>query len=373
MRSISVIQKDARDIQGLTERHVSLLNGQPIHYAIVKGQYPVFDTKRNSDYVLVQKKAISFNYRDRALALMVQQKLDSMPVGNTGLYAIGSEFAGIIVETGDEVTAFKPGDRVISNCQYPEWPAKNVHPGVATNQSSREYEVLHETKLVKMPDNMLFEQGAAFTIGAQTAYSMIERLDIAPNSKVLVTAGNSNTSLFILHKLFQRNDIKIYTTVRHGESRNQLEKVGYPLTNIFIIPDELNDFSHSKEVAEDIKATGTFDYVLDPFMDTNLSRLMQVMNYNGKYISCGLSQQNDPTVYKSWHISVFAMIIMKNISVIGNCLGDKKHLLDALADFEKGTYHVLIRDVIESGDVKKFFEDSFLNKIELGKVVFSYS
>lgn len=372
MRSISVIQKDAKEISELSERHVLMLYDQPIHYAIVKSQYPVFDMKRNANYVLVQKKAISFNYRDRSFALMVQQKLDSMPASKTGFYAIGSEFAGIVVEVGAEVTAFQPGDRVISNCQYPTRPAKDIHSGVATNQSSREYEVLHETKLVKMPDNMSFEQGASFTIGAQTAYSMVDRLDIKSGSKVLVTAGNSNTSLFILHKLFQRTDLKIYSTVRQVESRNQLEKLDYPLVNIFIIPDDLKDFSQNNEVADDIKATGMFDYVLDPFMDTNLSRLMQIMNYNAKYISCGLSQQSDSSAYKSWHISVFAMLILKNISVIGNCLGDKKHLYDALLDFEKGRYQVLIRDVIDEGDVKKFFEGSFLNKNELGKVVFSY-
>src|SRR5205085_1699745 len=114
-----------------------------------------------------------------------QRKLNEMPFSSQNKCAIGSEFSGTVMEVGSQVTQFKKGDRVIGNGQYPFTYKKDVPAGLPTTQASAQLEIFREEKLLKMPENMPFEVGAAFTIGAQTTYAMIKRLQIQENKAVL--------------------------------------------------------------------------------------------------------------------------------------------------------------------------------------------
>ena len=86
--------------------------------------------------------------------------------------AAGHETCGIVVELGEGVTEFQPGDKVTvecfshcgrcvycrkghyNHCLERKWVSDNTHGGFA------EYTVAHASGLFKLPDSMSFEEGA---------------------------------------------------------------------------------------------------------------------------------------------------------------------------------------------------------------------
>ncbi|MCZ6681099.1 MAG: alcohol dehydrogenase catalytic domain-containing protein [Candidatus Poribacteria bacterium] len=86
--------------------------------------------------------------------------------------AAGHETCGIVVEVGEGVTEFQPGDKVTvecfshcgrcvycrtghyNHCLERKWVSHNVHGGFA------EYTTAHASGLFKLPDSMSFEEGA---------------------------------------------------------------------------------------------------------------------------------------------------------------------------------------------------------------------
>ena len=73
-------------------------------------------------------------------------------------FTLGSEGAGIVEAIGEGVEEFKPGDRV----------AYTLHPG-----SYAEANVVPANLLIPLPDDLSFEQGAAFTLQGLTAHYLI--------------------------------------------------------------------------------------------------------------------------------------------------------------------------------------------------------
>ena len=71
---------------------------------------------------------------------------------------LGVDVAGQIQAVGRNVTQFKPGDQVFGTCQG----------------AFGEYVCTPESKLVKKPDNVTFEQAASVPIAACTALHQVE-------------------------------------------------------------------------------------------------------------------------------------------------------------------------------------------------------
>ncbi|MDF3074622.1 MAG: NADPH:quinone oxidoreductase, partial [Alphaproteobacteria bacterium] len=87
-------------------------------------------------------------------------------------FAPGHEVAGDITEIGEGVTQFKKGDRVI---------AMIGHGGYADEV------VAAEGSLLKMPDNMSYIDGAAFTMTYGTSYyALKQRGELKPGETLLV-------------------------------------------------------------------------------------------------------------------------------------------------------------------------------------------
>ena len=115
-----------------------------------------------------------------------------------------------------------------------------------------------------------------------------------------------------------------------------------------------------------------FDAIIDPFFDIYVTQLIDFLKYGGKYIFCGFYYQD--ILYKPFkqsnndYFRVLAKCIVKNISLIGNCLGCENDLRDALNNFEKGKYDIVI-DSIYTGDeiVPFFYKSLFIAYRVLGK------
>ena len=155
MKAIVVTQYGGAEVLQLQEKEI----GKP-----GKGQ------------VLVRIEAIGINfveiYKRRGI---IQEKLPSIP---------GSEAAGAIEALGEGVSGFKVGDRV----------AYIHQPGAYAEKS-----VVFAESLIPLPDDISFEQGAAFPLqGATAHYLLHEFRKPKPGDVVLIHAAAGGMGLLLV-------------------------------------------------------------------------------------------------------------------------------------------------------------------------------
>ncbi len=345
------------------------MEGVPITVGLLETDEPIYDVQasENRSGVLIKVRAFSCNYRDKALILQTSLRCQGRPT-----YAfIGSEFVGEVMAVGPAVTTLQVGDRVMADNCYPD----PVQPGIPTQHSSRRYLLLPEAKVIKVPPVMPDEVAAAFSLNAQTAYGMLRRLEIRAGANVLVTSARSNTSLFVLNALKQV-PCKVYvtTTARHFEG--DVAQLG--IKKVIHLDPTLPGFLAHEPMAELLSAIDGFEYVIDPFFDLHLDKVLEVMTTGGKYITCGFYDQYSHITGKNSRYSgkdlreIFGLTIVGNIQLFGNCLGETDDLRRAVADYTLGKFPIVIDSVYRGKQVDTFFERTYMARDRFGKVVYCY-
>lgn len=308
---------------------------------------------------LVQVEAFSCNFRDRAISITSHEQLAQ---GRGRVAFLGSEFFGRVVEVGDDVTGVRVGDRVIPDATYPVRSVPGAAPGIVTNHASRGWLVLHPDQVVAVPDTMGPREGAAFSLGAQTACSMVRRTAVGPGDRALVLSGRSNTSLFIARRLLAAG-VDVHVASR-GPWDAEAAGVLAGATFIDTLTDPWPDLARS------------FDAVFDPFFDLHLGRAVDTLDFGGRYITCGLQGQHRAFAEEATPPGlgeVLTTAIVRNLSLMGNCIGQRRDLLDALDLHEQGVFDPVIDSTWDLGDGVGFVERSFADSGRLGKVVMTYA
>jgi NADPH:quinone reductase-like Zn-dependent oxidoreductase len=287
--------------------------------------------------------------------------------------AFGSEFVGEVVAAGPGAAGVRVGDRVVGNYHYtgPGRPRE----GVPTNQSSRHLQRIPATQLMRVPDSMPDETAAAFALNAQTAYGMIRRAGIEPGARVLVPAGSANLSLFLIAALRHRG-VHVYTTTTRPAAAARLARLG--VREALVVPRGDGEALRRslRELAGDV---GEFDCVLDAFFDLHLEAAAPLIRPFGSYVTCGLAGQSaelrasmagQPRMDAH---AVLCTALVRNLQLVGNCIGLSSDLEAALADHEAGRLETVIDSVHGDDAPAAFVERSFGDADRFGKVVFRYS
>jgi NADPH:quinone reductase-like Zn-dependent oxidoreductase len=348
------------------------MHGLPVTFGVIDTKEPAFDRHASeyADKVLVKVRAFSCNYRDKNLIFKMTTKGPPR-----SFYVLGSEFCGEVVTVGTGVTAVRPGDRVIGNGQYPHSGIEGVRGGLPTNHGSKEYQVFHQAQLLKIPAGMSDEVAAAFPIGAQTTYSMVRKLNLQPGERVLVTAAKSNTALFAINTLRQY-DVQVYATTTSMAFADELSKMG--VREVFHIDPACPHFLRHERMRAFCTDTGGFDAVIDPFFDVHLGKVVSAMAYGGRYVTCGRYDQYASIIGEHftptglpWN-AIMEIAMMKNLHLIGNCIGQTDDLVRALQDYDAGRLPVVIDSLHSQRQVGAFFDRTYNARDRFGKVVYCY-
>lgn len=379
MRNVVVFGGRAEDLKAGTGPievvETGIIGGIPLACGVVHTPDPQFDRKASENRlrVLVKIKAFSCNYRDQALMLMAASK-----GVERSFYVVGSEFVGEVVDMGPEVTGFDTGDRVIGDNSYTGSGvnAQGGLEGVPTNHASKEYQVFHQSKLIPIPNEMPDEVAAAFSIGAQTVYSMIRKLNVTDRSNVLVTAARSNTSLFAINALKQSTE-NIYATTTSMQFERSLKELG--VRGLFQFDRAVESLAQLTGLGEVSTSLGGFDCVFDPFFDLHLEKALDVMAPGGRYITCGLYDQYQSLLGQELEDTaldfkrMLTLVFVKNLQIIGNCIGLTADLSKALEDYAAGSFKVIIDSVFSGHQVGDFFKQTYSAPDRFGKVVYRYT
>lgn len=173
--------------------------------------------------VLVRVHAVSLNYRDLA---MVSGRYPR-PV-KPGLIPT-SDGAGEIVTVGEGVTAFKPGDRVISTF-HPRWFGGPMHATMAHESYGDQQDgwlaqtkVVSQEAVVKFDDALSYEEAATLPCAGLTAWTALTGpVPIRAGHSVLVQ-GTGGVSVFALQLARAVGARVIATTSSNAKAKRLLD------------------------------------------------------------------------------------------------------------------------------------------------------
>jgi len=147
--------------------------------------------------VRVQLKAATLNFRD----LMIVR--GAYPLAAYPLIP-GSDGAGVVLETGADVTRFRPGDRVTTSF-FPHWSegrasrAKFANPlGGGGKGTLAEEIVLPEDALIASPSGLSFAQAASLTCAGTTAWNALFVTGNLKAGDTVVLLGTGGVSIWAL-------------------------------------------------------------------------------------------------------------------------------------------------------------------------------
>ena len=145
------------------------------------------------------------------------------------------------------------------------------------------------------------------------------------------------------------------------------------------IATSLLSLRENRRIEEIVLQTGGFDYVIDPFFDLYLGKVLYTMTMDGKYTTCGrgdlysrmTGQSSFPESKPLQDLMLYASF--HNIQLIGNFLGQTEDLVHAIEDYNAGLLHVTIDSVFRENQVAALFERTYNARDRFGKVVYCYS
>ncbi|NNK11058.1 MAG: NAD(P)-dependent alcohol dehydrogenase [Flavobacteriaceae bacterium] len=216
----------------------------------------------NSKEILIKVIATSVNRTDcanlRAKPAIMRLSMGLFKPRNP---ILGTEFSGEVIETGDEVTAHNPGDKVF---------------GFADSglRSYAEYLLLQPSiAFAKVPQSINMQQAAGCIEGMHYAYNIINKISLNPGDQVLVNGATGGIGTAAL-QLLQYLGMKI-TAVCNTDNIELARSLGA----IEVIDWQKEDFTQSDK---------TYHAVFDVAGKSTFGKCRHLIRPGGAYISSEL-------------------------------------------------------------------------------------
>ncbi len=152
------------------------------------------------DEILVQVHAASLNPIDTMIPKGTFKAILRFQLPAT----LGSDLAGVVVEVGNRVTRFKPGDAIFASIF-------DLGTGALA-----EFVVVPENAAAHKPANLDFVQAASIPMVGLTSWQALkERANLKPGQKVFIPAGSGGIGTFAI-QLAKHLGAKVGTTTSTG-------------------------------------------------------------------------------------------------------------------------------------------------------------
>lgn len=175
--------------------------------------------------VLVRVHAVSLNFRDLAM-LRGRYPRKCVP----GLIPV-SDAAGEIVAIGEEVEAFKVGDRVIG-AFHPRWFGGEMPSTIATDSYGAESDgwlcelkALSQEAVVRLPDALSYEEGSTLPCAGLTAWTALTGPTPMRAGHTVLVQGSGGVSIFAL-QLAHAVGATVIATTSSARKAEQLRALG---------------------------------------------------------------------------------------------------------------------------------------------------
>ena len=240
----------------------SQITGMKAYYSIayggsessVYGDLP--DPAAGAGQLLIDVKAVSINPVD----WKIKQGAARLVTGFRFPRIFGTDFAGIVRETGEGVTAFKPGDRVYGSRST----VFNRHGALA------QLRAVDQDHVRPVPGKMSLEEAASLPVAALTALNGLRKCGVGAGTSVLINGGTGGVGHFAVQIARARGAV---VTATCSETNSDLARS--------FGADETKGYSR-EELAG---CTTKFDAIMDAYGKMDLSLVRHLLKRGGTYAS----------------------------------------------------------------------------------------
>jgi NADPH:quinone reductase-like Zn-dependent oxidoreductase len=305
--------------------------------------------------VLVRIHAVALNYRDIA-PVLGRYVWDARP----GLIPC-SDAAGEIVAVGEGVTAYAPGNRVIS-AFHPRWfggraprTATLDAYGAGTDGWLAEYKVVSQEALVRLPETVSFEDGATLPCAATTAWTALSGTAPIRAGHTVLTLGTGGVSVFAV-QLAKRFGATVIGTTSSDRKAERLKALGADhVVNYLEIP------KWGRHVKSVLTGGIGVDCVLEVSGPATVNESLYAVRWGGEVVLIGFLSEDNPGI-DYFHLKGSGATV-RSIGV-----GDRVALEDLVRAWASSNLKPVIDRTFEFDDARHAFAH-LKNGDHVGKIV----
>jgi len=240
------------------------------------------DPQPGAGEVAIDVRAIGCNFFD---ILMVQGKYQLKPPLP---FSPGAEIAGVVRAAGPGVTQFTAGDRVFAMLPWGAFASVAVAPLAA---------------VVRLPDAMPFEHGAAFGVVYQTSYfGLVYRAHLQSGETLLVHAAAGGVGLAAV-QIGRALGARVLATAGSAEKLAIALQHGAEAAYDYSTPEWV-------ERVKQATAGRGADVIYDPVGGDVFDLSTKCIAFGGRLLVIGFASGRIPTIQAN-------RILLKNMSVVG--------------------------------------------------------
>jgi NADPH:quinone reductase-like Zn-dependent oxidoreductase len=128
---------------------------------------------------------------------------------------LGTDFAGVVAETGPGVTGLAPGDRVFGV----------LHGNVVHGGSFAEYVAVPQDRLAATPDAVDDRTAGALGLAALTAHSCLDAVRVGEGDALLVVGASGGVGSYVTRFAAARG-VRVVATARPGPEEEHVRAMG---------------------------------------------------------------------------------------------------------------------------------------------------
>jgi NADPH:quinone reductase-like Zn-dependent oxidoreductase len=285
--------------------------------------------------VLVRVRACALNHLD----LFLRRGLPGIKIPLP--HIPGSDIAGEVAEIGEKVTGVKVGERVLLQpgiscgrcaqclagndnqcCQYMLF-------GQMVDGGCAEYVKSPAVNLVPMPENLSFEEAAAFPLVSLTAWHMlITRAQLKPGETVLVLGAGSGVGGAAI-QIAKATGARVIATAGTKEKVKKGKELG---ADSMILHSE-------NDIADEVKRLTNrrgVDVVFEHVGQATWEQSLRSLAPGGRLVTCGATTGYEGKID-------LRFLFTRQLSILGSFMGGKAELLSALELLRRG----LLKPVVD--------------------------
>jgi NADPH:quinone reductase-like Zn-dependent oxidoreductase len=312
----------------------------------------------NQEQCLIKIKAAALNHLD----IWVRRGIPGVPLP----MIMGSDGAGIVEETGKNVSDFSIGDRVLiqplTYCGKCQWCKKNKENycekwgifGENQDGTQSDYMAIDTDHLRIIPEGMSFEEAAAFPLVSETSLTMlIDRASIQPGETVFVWGASSGVGSMAI-QIAKAIGCTVITAVGDTPKADFAKKLGadkvvnYKIDDIVRVVKEYTDSSGVDVVVEHV-GTKTWETSL------------RILGKGGRLVTCGATTGAEAKFD-------IRRLFSKQQSILGSTMGNVGSLDRALEMYINGNIKPTVDKCFKMSEIQeahKYLE----NGNQIGKVI----
>lgn len=279
------------------------------------------DPKPRKDQVLMRVKACALNHLD----IWVRKALPGVNLP----HILGSDMAGEVVESGEYVTGFKPGQRVlIAPMHFCNHCARCVAGlqnqcleftvlGNRVDGGNCELIAVPAVNVIRIPDNLDFVQAASIPLVFLTAWHMlVSRAGLQPGETVLVLGASSGVGIAAIQiaKLFH---CRVITTAGNEMKLAKARELGA----------DYGIHHYQQNISEEVKKITNregVDVVVEHVGAATWNESMKSLKPAGRLVTCGATTGPSASID-------LRFVYSRQLSILGSYMGTMGELYEVLS------------------------------------------